>query len=308
MARPVDLSTAKPFLFERSFDESLWDEVSPKGSSAQVTPSTENSDETSEEDQDVPPPPTFTEEELATAKQDAYMDGHADGFREGHAESMDTLEARLVEMLDRLTPMVSALGAEQALANERAQINVARIVKALTAKLLPVYARKHGDEEILSVAMNCIAELQDAGRLTIRLCEDTTDDLGNRLTQAAERAGFDGTLRILPDPSLGPSDILVDWGAGSAERVYESIEADVENAIDRAIAAAEADLGAVSAETSPQSDTHDAETNDSSIEVEAPSSPSGTQITLEDEQSPAQETPLQAQSDATVDAQHEEPN
>ena len=248
MARPVDLSSAKPFLFERSFDESLWDDVGAAKkakAAAKVAEDAATAGEGEAEEPEAPPPPTFSEEELAAAKQDAYMDGHADGFREGHAESMDTLEARLVELLDQIAPLVATLGAEQVKANERAQTNVARIVQAVTAKLLPVYARKYGADEVMAVAVNCIAELQDAGRLTIRLSEETIEDVGDRLKKAADRAGFEGQLRMLPDEGLGPSDVLVDWGAGGAERVYDSIRADIDKAIDRAVQAseAEAELG-----------------------------------------------------------------
>ena len=249
MPRPVDLTTAKPFLFERSFDESLWDDMgaAKKAKAAQQTDAP--AEDVVPEEPEAPPPPTFSEEELAAARQEALMEGHADGFREGHAESMDTLEARLVELLDRMAPMVASLGEEQKRANERAQTNVARIVQALTAKLLPVYARKHGADEVMAVATNCIAELQDAGRLTIRLSEDTIEELGDRLTKAADRAGFEGQLRILPDDTLGPSDVLVDWGAGGAERVYDSIRDQIDTAIDRAVQAAEAEMSL--AETAP---------------------------------------------------------
>lgn len=248
MAKPAKNVEMKPFLFERSFDAF----GSDRQAAAKAAEEEKAAAAAAEEAANAPPEPedpaepelevVHTEEEMAEAKQEAYMNGHADGFREGYADAMDTLESRLNELLEKLAPLVSDLGKEQALANERAQANMARIVQALMGRLMPVYMKKHGADEALAVVSDCLAELQDPGRLTVRLSEETADLLGDRLSKAADRAGFEGQIRLLTDETLGPSDVRVDWGAGGAERHYDSIREEIDAAIDRAVARAEDQL------------------------------------------------------------------
>lgn len=239
MAKSAQKVEMKPFLFERTFDE-RGNDVGAMKKAAEEKAEAEKAAEEAAAEPEIEV--IYTEEDLAAAKQEAYMEGHADGFREGHAEAMDSLERQLNDLLDQLAPLVSELGDAQRNANERAQGNMARIVQELMTKIMPIYIRKHGCDEALAVVSECLAELQDPGRLTIHLAEDTADLLGDRLNKAAQRAGFEGQIRLLTDEELGPSDVRVDWGAGGAERHYESIKSAIDDAIDRAVARIEAGL------------------------------------------------------------------
>ena len=237
----------KPFLFERSFDAFDTDRhaaIAAADAGKTVVKTGEDAKAPPEhaEPARLGSEGVHTEEDMAAAKREAYMNGHADGVRKGHAEAMDTLARQLNTLLEELVPAVSDLGRDQALANERAQANMARIVRATMTRLMPVYLAKHGADEALAVVSDCLAELQDPGRLTVRLPEGMADLLGDRLSKVAERAGFEGQIRLLTDGTLGPSDVRVDWGAGGAERRYESIQAEIDAAIDRAVARAEAQL------------------------------------------------------------------
>jgi flagellar assembly protein FliH len=236
MARAPHFSDMKPFLFERSFD----DPNAPSHAENAAAKAAANEVEAEEQTPEAPPEISYGEAEFEAAKQASYMDGHADGFREGQAEAMETINHKLNELLEQLSPMIAALGEAQARSNERAQANMARIVKATLSKLMPVYVRHHGHEEVLAVVSDCLAELQDPGRLTVRLSEESADLLGERLSKAARNAGFEGTLRLLTDPEMDRSDVRVDWGAGGAERRYDTIKEEIDAAIDGAVARAEA--------------------------------------------------------------------
>jgi len=79
MAKVAKTEEMKPFMFERSFDEFDQEKKKP---AANAEPAPE----------DIPEPEpeiSFSEEEMNAQKQQSYMDGHADGFREGHAEQVD---------------------------------------------------------------------------------------------------------------------------------------------------------------------------------------------------------------------------
>lgn len=247
MARSAKQSDMKPFLFERSFDgfdtvnrDDYSVEARAEAEAAQAVASAEAAAEA--EVAEEPIEVTYSEADFEKAKRQSYLDGHADGFREGHAEAMDTLEKQLNDLLEAIKPSLLELQSVQSRANDLAQANMARMMKELTAKLMPVYLRQHGAEEALQVISDCLSELQDAGRVTIHLSEETHDAIGERLKSVVQRIGFEGQLRLLIEEEFGPSDVRLDWGAGGAERRYETIKAEIDAAIDRAVDRAEAEI------------------------------------------------------------------
>ena len=239
MATPAKTADMKPFLFDRAFDDYGREVKSREQIAAEkaAKEAAENPEPAEPEIELI-----YSEDDIAAFKQEAYMDGHADGFREGQTEALETIEKNLNDLLERIVPLVGSLASEQKLANERAQANMARMVQALMSKLMPVYIRDHGADEALAVVSDCLAELQDAGRLTVFLSEETMDQLGERLDRVVQRVGFEGQFRVLADDTMGASDIRVDWGAGGAERHYDSIRGEIDAAIDRAVSRVEAEI------------------------------------------------------------------
>jgi len=95
--------------------------------------------------------------------------------------------------------------------------------------------------------------------------------LGDRLNKAAERAGFQGVIRLRPEEDMGASDVRVDWGAGGAERRYETIKADVDAAIERAVTRKLESIEADSEPETPPAMDDDKTTDDQgALETDAP--------------------------------------
>lgn len=265
-------SPFKPYLFERSFDEGE-EKKAKKEAELKAANDAKNAEaEPEEPEEPPPPPPVYTEEEMAQLKAEAFEEGRKAGHEEGRQDALDGIEAEIAKTAETVAQETAKLSEAQRRANDRAQANLVRIVKALLGKLMPIYLKRHGAEEALSVVADCIADLQDAGRLTIRLSEETANQLEERLQETARRAGFEGQIRILTDPAMGPSDVRVDWGAGGAERSYESIRDQVESAIDRAVAAAEADSGVLS-QPRDETDEDAAEENETAATDAPPPDP-----------------------------------
>ena len=106
---------------------------------------------------------------------------------------------------------------------------------ALARRFLPEYARRHGSDEILSMIRACVAELQDEPRITVRVAAEVAEELAVPLEQLAQTRGLTSGFRILPDPSLGPSDARLEWSDGSAERDATRFWSDVDAAAERTL-------------------------------------------------------------------------
>lgn len=232
----------KPFLFERRFDEfgeagggrarpansdaDAWDEgrAAAEGEDAET------------EEVDAPPAPSFTEEELEAAKTAAYDEGRRDGLEAGRAEVQQEIDAQIADLLEVVAERVAPLAERQKQAHERASALMAKIAHDVFERLMPAYVQRYGDEEVLGLIADSLANLQDVGRLSVRVAPEAVDALAERLEQTVRLAGFEGKLSVIADPAMARGDAALDWGSGGAERRYKDIWAEVERAVDRAIA------------------------------------------------------------------------
>lgn len=232
----------KPFLFERRFDEfgeadgararpansdaQAWDEsrAAPEGEDADA------------EEADAPPAPSFTEEELEAAKTAAYDEGRRDGLEAGRAEVQQEVDAQIADLLEVVAERVAPLAEQQKHAHERASALMAKIARDMFERLMPAYVQRYGDEEVLGLIADSLANLQDVGRLSVRVAPEAADALAERLEQTVRLAGFEGKLSVIADPAMARGDASLDWGSGGAERRYKDIWAEIERAVDRATA------------------------------------------------------------------------
>lgn len=228
----------KPFLFERSFDEV----DAARARRAQAANMDEDATDADEPETDEtpaepeePPAPTFSEEELESAKRAAFEEGRNEGLAAGRKEVQDDVDAQAVEALEALAEGLAPLFEQQRDAHERASALTVKIVRDIFERLMPAYVARHGDEEVVALVRDSVANLQDVGKLTVRVDETVRDTLAERLETLVRQAGFEGKLAVLGDPALGRADVAVDWGTGGAERRYSEIWADVETAVARAI-------------------------------------------------------------------------
>jgi flagellar assembly protein FliH len=214
------MSAAKKFLFEYSFDPVVAPEPDEQEASAEPP---------------APPEPTFSEAELEAARASAYAEGHGQGVAEGRASEQQTTERLASLALNQIAGELGRLA--DAIEGGRAErvTTAAEIGLALARRFLPEYARRHGSDEILSMIRACVAELQDEPRITVRVAAEVAEELAAPLEQLAQTRGLTSGFRILPDPSLGPSDARLEWSDGSAERDATRFWSDVDAAAERTL-------------------------------------------------------------------------
>jgi flagellar assembly protein FliH len=214
------------FLFDQSFD------VAPR---ARKKPKPE---------EEKPPEPTFSQEELDAARQEGYAKGHAEGAEEA-ASGLVADVARLVAVIGERLP---ALSEAQAAANERLLHDGARLVTAIARKILPAYTARHGVEEIDALVRQCLQTLIAKPRITVHVGEPYADAVRDYLEDAVTASAFDGRFSVEADADLGPSDCRIQWQDGALERREDDIWKQIEEATE-AFLAGMADDAAVKPDT-----------------------------------------------------------
>jgi flagellar assembly protein FliH len=177
----------------------------------------------------VPAAPTFSEEEMAAARKQAYEKGKHDGI----AEALAGVEQRTSVVLDKVAGAVETLFATQAKDNEALARDTAHLALAVARKLFPKLYEAHGLGEIVGVTEAILANLIREPRLVVLANEANTEPLRARLTDFLAKRGFSGTLDVRSDATLGPADCRIEWMGGDAARDTTALFAEIESIVER---------------------------------------------------------------------------
>lgn len=165
-------------------------------------------------EEEVVPPTVYSEEELATAESASFVKGHAEGLD----SALQGIEQTTAQALTAIAAQLEAAAGQQAEANERCERQSLQAAVTILRKLFPESARRHALDEVEGTLAACLATLHDEPRVVVRTAADLVDTLSERIDPLAEASGFAGKIALLPDETLSPSDVRVEWADGGVER------------------------------------------------------------------------------------------
>lgn len=184
--------------------------------------------------------PTFSEEQVALAREEGYKQGYAKGHSEGHdvaaRAAYDAVEEKLRVLLDGITLSLGQLTSGEDRREMEKCIDAARIALHIVHKLMPQLAAQHGLPEIERVISSAIDARRDEPRIAITVTTALLEPLRARIDQLARDRGFNGKLIVIADDSMAPSDCRVEWADGGSERIASRLMMQIENEFSRAIA------------------------------------------------------------------------
>jgi flagellar assembly protein FliH len=186
-----------------------------------------------------PPPPSFSEEELALARDQAFQAGRTIGRDEAEKAS----ERLTGQALAHLAQQFQELITDQLARHEQLVKDAVTVAVTVARKLIPEFIRRNGSDEIEAVVLECLSHLDRDVRVTIRVHPDLLDTIRDGAQRSADTVGFEGKLVFHGDARLGPRDCRVEWGDGGAERNEARIWSEMEAILARAIAAPTEQVG-----------------------------------------------------------------
>ena len=205
------MSMSAKFLFDTSFD--------PEDMDRSVMPGQK------------PAKPKFGEEDLEKAR----TEGFAAGKESGRQEVMQSIEQQISTALNAISGQLTGLSQAQVQASERQACSAVEAALTVMRKMFPHLAGRHGLAEIESVVCDCLERLRTEPRIVIRVADSLLDQVEQRVSQLAARAGFDGKIVFLSQEGLHPGDIQVEWADGGAERDSDRLWHEIDQIIARTI-------------------------------------------------------------------------
>ncbi len=267
--RPQTDDPVTKFLFDLSFDEEAQD----------------NGDVPVEEEPEpeLPPPPpepTFSEAELNDARAEAFREGQAAGLNEAGAG----IEQRTATAMETVSAYLSVLGAQQEEANRQVIKDVVALNERILEMIIPAYLERHGVDEITALVADCLSKILDPGKVAVDVPAESVSALEKRLGEAAAQAGFTGALEIRPATNLAPGDVKLSWQNGGAERLSETIWAEISEAVERAMHSLDAADTAAPQDAAPD--------DPAAVDDAAPSPPAAETLQTDAPQSDAEPAEL----------------
>ncbi|MFN4089775.1 MAG: hypothetical protein ACK4QW_12145 [Alphaproteobacteria bacterium] len=206
------MSAPRKFLFDVSFDDD-----------AAV--------EAAEPEAEAPPPPVFTEEDVARVREEALVEGQAAGER---AERMRS-ERLAAEAAERLVARLNAIDDQIAAIGPAAERRGVECGLAVARKLVPELLRRGGADEIEAVVRGALRDMFEEPRIVLRVSDGVLDLIRSRIEDLAARSGFGGRIVILTEEGMVDGDCRVEWPDGGVERSAARLSAQIETAVARAL-------------------------------------------------------------------------
>ncbi len=212
------MASQEKFLFQTSFDTDTLTRVAEAQAVA-------------EQAAEEPPAPTFSEEELAAAKEASFAEGKA----AGEAEAERGIARRTEEQLGTLTARFENLA--EAFSTQLSDQHHDTLLAAMTVvrKLFPKLNQEGRLEEAQAVVEDCLERLRDEPRMVVRAADQELDSLKTHVDACIARSGFSGKIVFLADDRLTSGDVRVEWADGGAERDQGALWREIDAIIDRVL-------------------------------------------------------------------------
>ena len=219
------MTVAQKFLFDRIFD---LPGTLPGPDAPGIDPETGNNaaaDAASEEEALA----TYTESDLADARDAGFSAGREEGRREGLegqekviANALNTIAERLNDLL-RVEDEHHATTERQALA----------VMTAAARKVLPDLSRRGALGEIEHLTRDLLERLRHESRVTVRVHPDLVDALTSRFDHFTSELTAGNELSVRGDAQIAHGDCRLEWGGGGAERRVETLLNEMDAIISR---------------------------------------------------------------------------
>lgn len=210
------MTVSRKFIFETDFDN--------------YQPPEPKLEEVAEEDEPVQEAaPTYSEEELARAREEA----HAAGKQEGTNEAADAIDLKIASTLAAIEGSFSELFRSQEEANETTLKSAISVAATIVRKLFPSLNQKNALGEVENVVVTAMDMVMDETKVTIHINEDLKPGLEQRIETLIK--GCEGKLTVLGDAAMAPGDCRIEWNEGGAERNTDAMWKDIDLIIEKNI-------------------------------------------------------------------------
>lgn len=178
------------------------------------------------------PAPTFSEDELVRARDEAYKKGYENGIE----SARQSVENDMLMIVDKmLVQMLALLDGEQKRETEARDIALSMAVASIK-KIWPQLIKKLGLEMIESTIRKSLEYNPEESRIVVRVHDSMLDPVVARLPQLQNEQAFAGKIIVIADANVSLGDCKIEWADGGLERLSRTLSSQLDEAMDRILA------------------------------------------------------------------------
>jgi len=205
------------------------------------------------EEEALPPPPSFSEDELA----EAVAEARRRGGEEALAEAADADARRAAQAMEAIAASLAALGPAHERGWEAVRDDALALAAAIVRKAVPKAVQDAAADAVEAVLTAALPRLIDEPRVVIRMADGLLETLRERVEGAARGCGYPGKVILLADEALHGPDCRIEWADGGAELDSERIWREIDAVIDRHLHGVGEHEAAPAAPENPQEESTD---------------------------------------------------
>ena len=175
--------------------------------------------------------PTFSEEDLETARQTAFEAGKEEGL----AATTEALTKQINETLIKIDEKISAAFQTQDDVYKELSRAAHSLAIGVCKKMMPSMAKKFSFGEVATVVDEVFTKVIEEPRVTISVHTDIAKAVEERINLLIKEKGHEGKVYVNADETIEASDCSIDWATGGSERDTTELWAEITSIVDRNI-------------------------------------------------------------------------
>jgi flagellar assembly protein FliH len=236
----------RKFMFDRSFDV-----AEPPKKKVEVDQPTV--------DEEVVPEvvaPTFSEEEMKAAREEAFAAGKKEGAADAHAST----EREILVSLNGFGERLKSLSEAQDIANASVLETAIIVAVGVARKLFPALNEKHALGEIERMVSMAMERVLEEPKIVLYVNSKLKAGLDEHMAGLAAKAGFKGDVTIEGVDDIIVGDCRVEWTGGGARRHTDELWQEIDAVIERNLGDGSTPAAAEAVDPEPESRPVEAET------------------------------------------------
>ncbi len=188
--------------------------------------------------------PTFSEEEMNAAREEAF----AAGKQEGAADAKASTEREVKVSLDGIRERLKTLSEAQDKANASVLETAVIVAVGIARKLFPALNDKHALAEIERMVKLALDRVLEEPKVVVYVNTALKAPLAERMADVVAKAGFKGEMTIEGVDDIIVGDCRVEWMGGGARRKMEELWHEIDEIVEHNLADETKTVAAVAAE------------------------------------------------------------
>ena len=163
--------------------------------------------------------PTFSEEELESAKRSSFEQGRAQGLKEAEESRGKFVSA----LLENVTVDLKSLFASEEERDKRYEYEAINLTMQIVKQLFPALNKKHGLDEIQAMLAEILDAQKEQPQIVIEVHPDYTQDIETQIHEIITSFHSTAIIDVTGKDDLGLADCRCSWKNGGARRNADAL-------------------------------------------------------------------------------------